>query len=94
MCWPQIVNNQPAYLHRKVGKVSVLLSREYFQELKPCPRYRLIVRIPFHARARKTVPIAYSTVRPRYRQIAHWQEYVIWPDSLIKLLRPRKLHSQ
>jgi hypothetical protein len=94
MCWPQIVNDQPSYLNRKLGKVCVLLSREDFQELKPSLRYRLIGPIPFHARAREAVPIAYSTMRPRDCQIAHWQEYIIWTDPLFKVLRPRKLHSQ
>jgi len=88
MCWPQKVDYQPAYLHRKVGKICLLLSLEYFQELKPSLRYRLIILIPFHARPRESIPITDPAMCPRDRQVAHWQEYVIWPDPLPKLLRP------
>jgi hypothetical protein len=88
MCWPQIVNDQPTYLLRKVGKVSVLLSREYFQELKPSLRYSLTILIPFHARSRESVPVTDPAMRPGDRQVAHWKKYVIWTYPLSKLLRP------
>ena len=63
MCWPQKVDDQPAYLLRNVGKVSVLLSREYFEELKPCLRYRLTILIPFHARPRESIPVTDPAMR-------------------------------